>query len=384
MSAATAADVLRTVPRDDLEELARVAFDSRSLMIVTGAGISTRSGIPDYRSPGRGEYKPLQQAEFVSSRPARQRYWARSTLGYRRMNKANPNLGHDLVAGLERWRSAEGLETALVTQNVDGLHARAGSPSVLELHGTIHRVGCLECGVDVCRAELQQELERLNAGWLSAHGLAPKHGPELAGRTMQRPDGDAELPESAYASFRMPHLCLRPNASWSAPEDGPSGPIVRAAVKARREWEERHGPADSAPSFADALHPLRRHEPRGRRSCANALMPRVVFHGGALSKAVSAQSLSLAAQADGVLVLGSSLTVFSAYRLVRQASLAGARVAIVNHGATRADALASAVIDADIPATLECVAAMRGQELVLPEQVVRVPSPLDRAGATRE
>lgn len=350
-------------------------------MVITGAGVSTRSGIPDYRSPGRGEYKPMQQSEFVTSGPARQRYWARSTLGYRRMNKAVPNLGHDFVAGLERWRGDNGLDTALVTQNVDGLHARAGSPAVLELHGTIHRVGCLECGVDVCRAELQQELERLNSGWLKEHGLAPQQGAELAGRTMQRPDGDAELPVSAYASFRMPRLCLRPGTSWSAPEAGPGGPIVKAAVKARRDWEARHGPGDSNPSFADALRPLRQHEPRGRRACANALMPRVVFHGGALSKGVTAQSLSIAAGADAVLVLGSSLTVFSAYRLVRQASIAGARVAIVNHGATRADALASAVVDADIPATLECVAAMRGHALVAPEQVVRIPSPLDRASA---
>lgn len=116
-------------------------------MVLSGAGISTASGIPDYRSPNRPAYKPLQNADFFRKESVRRRYWARSSLGYRRLSAAEPNGAHLLVAALE----AAGCVRSVITQNVDRLHQRAGSRNVLELHGTVHEVACMDCGLVLSR-----------------------------------------------------------------------------------------------------------------------------------------------------------------------------------------------------------------------------------------
>jgi len=358
-------------------------FSSKRLLVLTGAGISTESGVPDYRSPGRPEYKPMQQPQFISDRDTRQRYWARSTIGYARLTAAAPNDGHRMLAALERRRDALGLQTQLVTQNVDGLHARAGSPAVLELHGTIHRVGCLSCGVDLCRAELQQELERHNGPWLDRHGIGSALVTKTPESTMQRPDGDSEVPEEAYASFRVPRPCQRPGRDWSPVLESPSGQIIAAAVRARQQW---HGPSDGgALGHAEALRPPHTAGGTGRRACHDELMPRVVFHGGSLPAAVTAQSRAMADGCDALVVLGSTLSVFSAFRIVRGAKAAGARVAIVNHGETRADPLADVLVDASIGAVLRAAADLEGgagaSDAMLASLEPASPSPVERLSA---
>lgn len=146
----------------------------RPLVILTGAGLSTDSGIPDYRGPGAPDRTPMTYQEFVATPRAQQRYWARSHLGWQRMKQAEPNAGHHAVVALD----AE----LLITQNVDGLHESAGSSRIVALHGGIADVVCLTCRDASSRHELQQRLAELNPGWLERHADSPA-----------RPDGDVEL-----------------------------------------------------------------------------------------------------------------------------------------------------------------------------------------------
>lgn len=149
----------------------------RPLVALTGAGVSTDSGIPDYRGPGSSRRTPMTYAEFVSGEVARRRYWARSHVGWSRVRQAAPNAGHGALVALER----AGVLTGLITQNVDGLHTAAGSRSLIDLHGRIADVVCLGCRAVTPRAALQERLAALNPGFA-----------EQAGADV-RPDGDAEL-----------------------------------------------------------------------------------------------------------------------------------------------------------------------------------------------
>jgi NAD-dependent SIR2 family protein deacetylase len=154
----------------------------RPLVALTGAGLSTDSGIPDYRGPGSPNRTPMTYQEFVSGPDARQRYWARSHLGWARMHTAEPNDGHRALAALE----AEQALRLLITQNVDGLHERAGSTRMVALHGRIADVVCLGCGDLTAREELQERLTALNPGHLDRFAAVAA-----------RPDGDVELDETA-------------------------------------------------------------------------------------------------------------------------------------------------------------------------------------------
>ena len=152
-------------------------FD-RPWLVLTGAGVSTDSGIPDYRGPDSIPRSPMTFQDFISSAANRQRYWARSHLGWSRMGGAEPNFTHDFLA--ERQDRLIGL----ITQNVDGLHEKAGSRDVVDLHGRIDRVVCLDCGDITARAELQTRLDALNPGWADQ-------------RVTFAPDGDVDLEETA-------------------------------------------------------------------------------------------------------------------------------------------------------------------------------------------
>jgi len=160
----------------------------RPLVALTGAGLSTDSGIPDYRGPGSPRRTPMTYQEFRSGEPARRRYWARSHVGWTRMAHAAPNDGHRALAALERCGALRGL----ITQNVDGLHADAGSREVIDLHGRIADVVCLDCGTVSPRDLLAARLAALNPGFVEAAGAAD-----------ERPDGDAELAEGVVAGFRV-------------------------------------------------------------------------------------------------------------------------------------------------------------------------------------
>lgn len=167
-----------------------------SVLCLSGAGISTESGLRDYRSPGVAAARkrpPIQHHEFVSSEKVRQRYWARSYVGYPLLSQTQPNKSHIALANLH---NASGLFSAHITQNVDGLLQRAGldtSRGFLELHGTIHHVTCLSCGHVETRKDFQEQLRNVNPGWL-----------DLLSTYEYRADGDAELDNSVVQHFRVP------------------------------------------------------------------------------------------------------------------------------------------------------------------------------------
>ena len=244
---------------------------SRRLLVLTGAGASTDSGIPDYRGPN-GSYskghKPMTHQEFVGSDANRRRYWARSAVGWPGFVRAAPNRTHSALARLE----ARGRVELLVTQNVDGLHQQAGSRRVVDLHGRLDATVCLACGERAARGALQRRLLAANADWLARHARDAAAG--------RRADGDVELAGDAdFARFAVP-ACAR---------------------------------------------------------CGGVLMPDVVFFGGAVPKVRVAESFDALARADAVLVVGSSLEVYSGYRFVAKAAELGLPIAIVNRGGTRAE-----------------------------------------------
>jgi NAD-dependent SIR2 family protein deacetylase len=158
------------------------------MLVLSGAGISTESGIPDYRGPSSTarRARPMTYQTFTTDPAARRRYWARSHLGWQLVGGATPNRGHHAVAALQ----GAGLLSGVITQNVDGLHQAAGARDVTDLHGRLDRVRCLDCGRLSAREELHARLAAANASW---HAIA-------AGIN---PDGDVDLPDSALAGFRI-------------------------------------------------------------------------------------------------------------------------------------------------------------------------------------
>ncbi|HEY4304482.1 MAG TPA: NAD-dependent protein deacetylase [Gemmatimonadaceae bacterium] len=262
----------------------------RRIVALVGAGCSTESGIPDYRGPesSRRVRKPIQYQEFVRSESARARYWARSTVGWRRIATARPNAAHFALAQLE----AAGALAGLITQNVDGLHEAAGSRRVVELHGSLAAVRCLECNERIARVEFQQRILALNGEW--ARQLAPVEH-EAA------PDGDVELPSSALADFSVP--------------------------------------------ACDA--------------CGNGVLkPDVVFFGENVPRPRLDDAWSVFNDGDVLLVIGSSLTVYSGRRFVYRAGEIGMPIAVMNVGPTRADDVATVKVDAPLGAALPAVAAL--------------------------
>ncbi len=170
----------------ELERLVKVVRGG-NVVVLSGAGISTESGIPDYRGPeGKQRVTPMMYQEFVGSVANRQRYWARSFVGWRRFAAAAPNAGHYAVAKLQR----SGLVGAVITQNVDGLHQRAGARDVLELHGALDRVICLSCGSRSSRVEMEERMRAANPDF-----VATPH--EI------RPDGDVVIDDEEVRRFQL-------------------------------------------------------------------------------------------------------------------------------------------------------------------------------------
>jgi len=266
-----------------LDTLRRFVGRSRRLVVLTGAGCSTESGIPDYRARD-GSWKrrePMRFGEFVHSAAARQRYWARSYAGWPRFAASRPNRAH---AALARLESTGGIHQ-LITQNVDELHQAAGSRRVIDLHGRLSNVVCLDCGHELPRTALQEKLRGLNPGWQA---------------TIERlaPDGDANL--DAAASHR---------------------------------FEVANCPA-----------------------CGGLLKPDVVFFGESVPRDRVAIAMESLENADALLVVGSSLMVWSGYRFTRTAAKLGKPIAIVNIGKTRADEVSRLKVEASCGEVLEYVA----------------------------
>ena len=240
----------------------------RNVLVLTGAGLSTASGIPDYRDKDgvRRGRAPIQGPEFRRSDAVRRRYWARSLLGWPTLAGAAPNPGHLALATLEQG----GKVGHVITQNVDGLHQRAGSRRLIELHGNIHHVVCLACQARYDRASIQQRLLDDNPHLL--HADQP---------VKALPDGDAQVEPDALDQFAIPDC----------------------------------------------------------EQCGGVLQPDVVFFGDNIPAPRTQAALHAMEQADALLVVGSSLMVFSGYRFCRMAAQAGKPIAAINAGVTRADDL---------------------------------------------
>jgi len=163
-------------PDPDAVERAREVLGDRRWLVLTGAGVSTDSGIPDYRGPSSPARTPMTYQQFVAGPDSLQRYWARAHVGWSRMGGAEPNATHHRLVELESASRLSGL----ITQNVDGLHRRAGHRDLVELHGRVDRVVCLDCGNRTSRSRIQHSLDRLNPGW-------------TAQDVQVAPDGDAIL-----------------------------------------------------------------------------------------------------------------------------------------------------------------------------------------------
>jgi NAD-dependent SIR2 family protein deacetylase len=232
----------------------------RRIAVLTGAGVSTDSGIPDYRGPTSVPRTPMTYQEFLTPK-GRQRYWARSFIGWQRMRTAAPNPGHSAIAALQ------GQLAGIVTQNVDRLHQRAGSTGVVDLHGRIDRVVCLTCGQRADRAGYQRDLAARNPDF------------ELTAQVEIAPDGDAMLE--------------RTDTFAVADCDG----------------------------------------------CGGIVKPDVVFFGESVRPDVVARATALIAEAEALLVAGSSLTVYSGRRFVKQAAQRGIPIVLINRGPTKGDEL---------------------------------------------
>ena len=250
----------------------------RRVFVLTGAGCSTASGIPDYRDD-QGEWKrrpPVMIQALRSDEAVYRRYWARAYAGWPRFIAATPSAAHRAFAA---WESGGTLHQ-LVTQNVDGLHQRAGSRAVIDLHGRLDVVLCLSCGVRTERAALQASIAAANPDWLA--------------EAVSAPDGDADIADALIESFVAPR-CER---------------------------------------------------------CGGMLKPDVVFFGENVPVSRYEQAREALADADALLIAGSSLMVYSGFRFARLAHEAGLPIAIVNRGRTRADDLAELKISDDVGGAL--------------------------------
>ncbi len=252
------------------------------LFVLTGAGCSTESGIPDYRDAA-GEWKrspPVTYQAFMGEEHTRKRYWARSMIGWRVMGSAHAGLAHHALAAME----AAGHVETLLTQNVDGLHGAAGSRTVIDLHGRIDTVRCMGCEVRSPRAALQGLLLERNPAWARLHATAA-------------PDGDADLEGRDFSSFEVP-ACPR---------------------------------------------------------CGGILKPDVVFFGESVPRERVQAAFDALDRADAMLVVGSSLMVYSGFRFAQGAAERGKPIAALNMGRTRADALYALKVEQPIGATLDAL-----------------------------
>jgi NAD-dependent SIR2 family protein deacetylase len=250
----------------DISALKHFIAEHRRLFVLTGAGCSTDSGIPDYRDAD-GSWKrsqPVTYQAFMGEVLTRQRYWARSLVGWRRFGYAMPNGTHHALFRLEQLGKLQ----LLLTQNVDGLHQRAGSRDVLDMHGRLDTVRCMCCEHRSPRQAFQQLLLALNPSWAQLDAA-------------DAPDGDADLDGHDFSTFAVPPC----------------------------------------------------------PHCGGLLKPDVVFFGENVPRDRVTKAMQALDEADAMLVVGSSLMVFSGYRFVHAAAKAGKPIAAVNLGRTRADPL---------------------------------------------
>ena len=266
--------------QDEAQQLLDFIQKHPRLVILTGAGISLQSGIPTYRDKN-GVWMgsaPMQHQDFIQNLAVRQRYWARSFIGRSTIADAQPNPAHRAIATLEQ----AGFVELLITQNVDNLHQQAGSTKVIDLHGNLRDVHCLDCATRSSRDDLQQRIATLN--------------PQLKGLSAEiRPDGDAILADEHVEQVRIPECTV----------------------------------------------------------CGGVLMPELVFFGGTVPVTRVQYCLDALQRADALLVIGSSLKVYSGFRFCLRAKEWNKPIALVNPGQTRADELASLHLKTDSATLLQ-------------------------------
>ena len=278
-SGSSAVSVISALSKTAFDRFDNFLNDHSRIFILTGAGISTASGIPDYRGAD-GQWKrraPVTYQDFLRDPALRARYWARSFVGWPMVARAQPNAAHRALVELE----LRGKTTALVTQNVDGLHERAGHRGVIDLHGRIDRAVCLDCATPVAREDIQRRLIDEHPDWVSRTAASA-------------PDGDADLDDSDFSTFRPPVCDV----------------------------------------------------------CGGLLKPDVVFFGENVPRDRYAAACRALDEADAMLAIGTSLMVYSGYRFARMAREKGLPLAIHTRGITRADAIATLKIDADCASVL--------------------------------
>lgn len=258
-------------------DFAREKLIGKKVLVLSGAGLSTDSGIPDYRGAGRVARHPMTYDTFMGSKEAQIRYWARSFIGWNRIAEALPNAGHLAIARAEVNQKV----FQIITQNVDQLHQKAGSRQVIDLHGRLDRVRCMKCGDNFSRTIMDELLSDLNPGV------------DRSADFEFTLDGDAEI--EAAADFKIP-VCLK---------------------------------------------------------CGGVLKPDVVFFGESVPPQVVELAMKNLDDAEALLVAGTSLSVNSGLRFARRAARANKPIVIVNIGATRADELATAKIEANTSLVLE-------------------------------
>lgn len=259
---------------DDREKLQHFLAQNKPLTVLTGAGLSTASGIPDYRDHN-GNWKsapPMQHRDFMTDEALRKRYWARSLHGWPVLYNAQPNPAHKALAQMQN----EGLIGTIITQNVDGLHQKAGATDVINLHGYANDMICMDCGARSPRIDMHERCLALNPEFADLDATA-------------LPDGDAGI-DMDFSRFKIAN-CL---------------------------------------------------------NCSGLLKPDVVYFGDTVPKERVAEARQALAESAGLLVVGSSLMVFSGYRFARQANEQGQPIGILTRGKTRADELATLKIDANI------------------------------------
>ncbi|GAB3136117.1 hypothetical protein GCM10027289_31110 [Tsukamurella serpentis] len=259
---------------------ARRVLRGRRVVALTGAGISTASGIPDYRSPGAPRRTPMTLQQFLGSAEFRRRYWARNHLGWRHMDSAVPNAAHRTLAAFPEV-------AAVITQNVDLLHLKAGSVGVIDLHGNYAQVRCLGCERRISRHRLHERLAPINAGFVA----------RIAGRGALEVAPDADVVVEDTTDFTMVDC----------------------------------------------------------DTCGGILKPDIVYFGESVPKPRVARAFEVVDGADALLVLGTSLTVMSGLRFVRQAHKRGTPIVIVNRGRTRGDDLATVTVDVDVAVALDAL-----------------------------
>ena len=251
---------------EKIEKLLLMLKRDPGYCVLTGAGCSTASGLPAYRDV-KGDWqhqKPMQHQEFTACELKRKIYWARSQQGWPTFNRARPNQTHKMLELLQRG----GYVQQIITQNVDRLHQASGSKAVIDLHGRLDQVVCLDCTNTFSRKAFQRRLTLANRDYCPA-------------KNNLRPDGDIEVNADTVSDFSIPKC----------------------------------------------------------ENCGGDLKPDVIFFGGVLNRQTATDALDAIDNAPGLLVIGSSLMVYSGFRLVKRTLQLNKPVVIINRGATRADDL---------------------------------------------